>query len=107
MNVANWYRNGDLEAFRKFCIQNRKKLIAVKLITGSEIAKGILYNHDFKSCETAGVFILLTKSAVHPAFYALSDIESVHYMASSSLIQTSSVIPPNLSIIQDGLTYLL
>lgn len=43
MNVANWYRNGDLEAFRKFCIQNRKKLIAVKLITGSEIAKGILY----------------------------------------------------------------
>lgn len=107
MEVVNWYRNGDLEAFRKFCSQNRRKLIAVKLINGSEIVKGILHNHNFRSFEAAGVFILLTKSAVHPAFYALSDIESMHYLAPSTLIQTSSVIPPNLSIVQDGLTYLL
>ena len=107
MEVANWYRNGDLDAFRKFCTQNRRKLIAVKLMNGSEIVKGILYNHNFKSFEAAGVFILLTKSAVHPAFYAISDIESLHYLASPALIQTSSVIPPTLSIAQDGLTYLL
>ena len=107
MKVTNWYRNGDLDAFRKFCSQNRKKLISVKLIEGSEIVKGILYNHQFEPSEAAGVFILLTRLAVHPAFYALSDIESLHYLASAALIQTSSVLPPAFSIAPDGLTYLI
>ena len=94
MKVTNWYRNGDLDAFRKFCSQNRKKLISVKLFGGSEIVKGILHNHQFEPSEAAGVFILLTSLAVHPAFYALSDIESLHYLASATLIQASSVPPP-------------
>lgn len=107
MKIANWYRNGDLDAFRKFCTQNRRKLIAIHIRNGPEIVKGILHNHHFEPFEAAGVFILLTNLAVHPAFYALSDIESLHYLASASLIQTSSVIPSALSITSDGLTYLL
>jgi hypothetical protein len=54
----------------------------------------------------AGVFILLTTAATHPAFYDLCDISSIHYLAPAALIQKSSVIPSKLSIGQDGLTYL-
>jgi hypothetical protein len=111
MKVTNWYRNGDLDAFHKFCTENRRKLISVQLngseIEGKERVKGILYGHRFKPSEAAGVFILLTKAKVHPAFYALSDIDSLHYLASAALLQTSSVIPPTMPTAQDGLTYLL
>lgn len=104
--VTSWYKNGDLDAFRKFCTQNRRKLISVQL-KNSRIVKGILYDHHFKPSEAAGVFILLTNSAIHPAFYALSDINSLHYLASAELIQTSSVVPSKLLISPHGLTYLL
>jgi hypothetical protein len=108
MKVANWYKNGDLDAFHMFCTENRRKLIYVKLrIKGSEIVKGILHDHRLEPSEAAGVFILLTSTKVHPAFYALSDIDSLHYLASAALLQTSSVIPPAILIAQDGLTYLL
>ncbi len=106
MKVTNWYRNGDLDIFRKFCAQNRRKLISVQL-NSSELVKGILYDHHFKPFEAAGVFILLTNAVIHPAFYALSDIVSLHYLAPAALIQTSSLVPSTLSINQDGLTYLL
>jgi hypothetical protein len=103
MKVTNWYKNGDLDAFHKFCTGNRRKLISVHMRNGPEIVKGILHNHHFEPIGTAGVFILLTNLAVHPAFYALSDIDSLHYLASAALLQTSSVIPPALSIAPDGL----
>jgi len=107
MKITSWYKNGSSDAFHKFCIQSRKKLVSVELIRGSEIVKGILYSHRVKPFEAAGVFILLTSVALHPAFYALTDIESLHYLAPASLIQSSSVISSALSIAPDGLTYLL
>jgi hypothetical protein len=83
MKVTNWYKNGDLDAFHKFCTEHGRKLISVLLkspeIEGKERVKGILYDHRLKPLEAAGVYILLTKAKVHPAFYALSDIESLHY----------------------------
>jgi hypothetical protein len=85
MKVTNWYRNGDLDTFREFCTQNRKKLISVHMRNGPEIVKGILQNHHFEPIGAAGVFILLTTLAVHPAFYALPDIESLHYLASDHI----------------------
>ena len=69
------------------------KLISVQLksseIEGIERVEGILYGHRLKSSQAAGVFILLTKAKVHPAFYALSDIDSLHYLASAVLLQTA------------------
>lgn len=82
MKFTNWYNSGDIGAFRKFCIQNRSELISIHL-NGSEIVKGILHDHHFKPIEAAGVFVLLTSTAVHPAFYALSDIVSLHHLAST------------------------
>ncbi len=105
MKVTNWYKNGDLEAFRKFCTQNRWKLISIHP-KRSEIAKGILYDHLFRQWEMAGVFVLLTAETTHPAFYDLSDIDSMHYLGPAALIRKSSVIPSRLSIKQDGLTCL-
>ncbi len=106
MEVRSWYTNGNLGAFCKFCTQNRGKLISVHL-KKSRIVKGILYGHHFKPSEAAGVFVLLTNSAVHPAFYALSDIDSLHYLTSAALVQTSSVVPSKLVITSHGLSYLL
>jgi hypothetical protein len=111
MKVTNWYRSGDLDAFHKFCTENRRKLIFVQLksseIEGNERVEGILYDHRLKPSQAAGVFILLTIAKVHPAFYALSDIDSLHYLASAVLLQTSSVIPPTMPTAKDGLTYQL
>ena len=87
MKIINWYKNGELDAFRKFCIQNRRKLISVHL-NNSEVVKGVLHDHHFKPFEAAGVFILLTSVVVHPAFFALSDITSLHYLATKSEDQT-------------------
>jgi hypothetical protein len=106
MEVRSWYRNGDLDAFRKFCTQNRRKLISVQLKDSSAV-KGILYDHHFGSSEMAGVFILLTNAAIHPAFYALSDVESLHYLAPAALIQTGSIVLSKHALSPNGLTYLL
>ncbi len=105
MKVRNWYTNGELAAFCKFCRQNKGRLISVQL-KDSKIVKGILCDHRFEPFDVAGVFILLTNSANHQAFYALSDIDSLHYLASASLIQKSSVVPSKLVISSNGLTYL-
>ena len=109
MKVTNWHRSGDLDTFHKFCTENRRKLISVQLksseIEGKERVEGILYDHLLKPSQATGIFILLTKAKVHPAFYALSDIDSLHYLASAALLQTSSVIPPTIPTAQDGLTY--
>ncbi len=89
MEIKSWYKNGDLDAFHKFCIQNRKKLISVHM-SDSSIVKGILYDYYSEPSESAGIFMLLTKAKIHPAFYALSDIDSLHYLASAGLMHTSA-----------------
>ncbi len=96
MKVTNWYRNGDLNSYLKFCTQNRRKLISIHL-NSSEVVKGVLHDHHFKPLESAGVFVLLTNVVVHPAFFALSDITSLHYLASGELFQTSFGSPSTLT----------
>ncbi|MDD1741735.1 MAG: hypothetical protein LUQ47_00220 [Methanotrichaceae archaeon] len=85
MRITDWYKNGSFNAFRKFCIQSRNRLVSVKLTKGSEPIKGILYRYRFLPFESAGVFLLLTKAVNHPAFYSLYDIESMHYLDSVKL----------------------
>jgi hypothetical protein len=106
VEVKSWYKNGDINAFHNFCTQNRKKLVSV-IMNDSSIVKGILFDHHLGSIETAGVFILLTTRKIHPAFYALSDINSLHYLASAELIKTGSVVPSTHSISSNGLTFML
>ncbi|MCJ7445035.1 MAG: hypothetical protein MUO26_11010 [Methanotrichaceae archaeon] len=89
VRVKDWYKNGSLNAFRKFCIQSRKKLVSVKLVKGSEPVKGILYRYRFLPFESAGIYLLLTNAANHPAFYSLYDIESLHHLDSVSSIVTT------------------
>ena len=105
MKVTNWYKNGDLNAFHRFCTENKRKLISIQLINpkieGKVSLKGILYDHRLEPSIMAGVYILLTNVVAHPAFYALSDIESLHYLA--PVFQASSVIP----LSTEGLTYLV
>ena len=79
VRVTDWYKNGSLNAFRKFCIQSRKKLVSVKLVKGSEPV-GILYRYRFLPFESAGIYLLLTNVANHPAFYSFYDIESLHHL---------------------------
>ncbi len=90
MKFLNWYNNGDISSFHKFCIQNRRELISIYL-KGSEIVKGILHDRHFKPIEAAGIFILLTDNAIHPAFYALSDIVSLHYLALEAIDHSSGI----------------
>jgi len=87
MKITNWYRNGSAYAFQKFCIQNRNRPIFIKLINNSEFVKGLLHGYRFRPSEKAGVYILLTDTVIHPAFYPLEDIRSMHYLGLSISIQ--------------------
>ena len=75
MRVTNWFKNGSLDAFNKFCIQNRNGSVSIKLIYHSELIRGLLHSHRLEPLEAAGVFLLLTDAAIHPAFYSLDDID--------------------------------
>jgi len=48
MRVMNWYRNDNIDAFRRFCDQNRNELISIRLIGDLEPINGVLY--DYRSC---------------------------------------------------------
>jgi len=37
-----------------------------------------LYNDDINSSSATGLFLLLTDSVVHPAYYGLEGIDSLH-----------------------------
>ena len=78
MKVTYWYKNGSLNAFRQFCIQNQDKPISVKLTNRSEPVKGVLYRYCPDSSEAAHLFLLLTDRVIHPAYYGLGSIESLH-----------------------------
>jgi len=82
MRNNNWYRNENIDTFRKFCIRNRNKLISLRLIENPEPIKGVLYDYRLEPLATAGIFILLTDVVIHPAFYSLDDLESLHYLGS-------------------------
>jgi hypothetical protein len=78
MLVTCWYKNGSLDAFRQFCIQNQDKPISVKLTNRSEPVIGALHNYCLNSSKAAGLFLLLTDRVIHPAYYGLEGIESLH-----------------------------
>jgi hypothetical protein len=98
VRITDWYKNGSSDAFRKFCIQWRNKLVSIKLTKASEPIKGVLYRFRFLPFESAGVFLLLTKAANHPAFYSLQDIESMHYLDPLSSTQYRSPLPDSLVV---------
>ncbi|VVB67169.1 Uncharacterised protein [uncultured archaeon] len=78
MKIVCWYKNGNLETFRQFCVQNQDKPISIKLTNRSEPVKGALYSYRFDFSEAAHLFLLLTDRVTHPAYYGLEDIESLH-----------------------------
>jgi hypothetical protein len=78
MKITYWYKNGSLDTFRQFCIQNQDKPISVKLTNRSEPVKGALYSYCLNSSNAAGLFLLLTDRVIHPAYYGLGSIESLH-----------------------------
>jgi len=78
MKITSWYNNGSLNAFRQFCIQNKDRAISIKLINRSEPVKGALHSYCLESWKAAGLFLLLTDRVVHPAYYGLMSIESLH-----------------------------
>ena len=78
MLVTCWYKNGSLDAFRQFCIQNQDKPISIKLTNRSEPVIGALHNYCLNSSKSAHLFLLLTDRVAHPAYYGLDGIESLH-----------------------------
>jgi len=80
MRVRNWYRNDNIDAFRRFCDQNSNEQISIRLIGDIEPINGVLYDYRLRPLVTAGIFILLTRLVIHPAFYSLDDLESLHYL---------------------------
>jgi len=78
MKITCWYKNGCLDTFRQFCIQNQDKPISVKLTNRSEPVKGALHSYYLNSSNAAGLFLLLTDKVIHPAHYGLEGIESLH-----------------------------
>jgi len=67
-----------MDAFRQFCIQNRGKPISVKLTNRSEPVMGALHNYHLASSKADGLFLLLTDRVIHPAYYGLDGVESLH-----------------------------
>jgi hypothetical protein len=78
MKISFWYKNGSLDAFRQFCVQNQNKTISLKLISESEPVKGVLFGHRVAYLKAAGLCLLLTDRATHPAYYGLDSIEAIH-----------------------------
>jgi hypothetical protein len=78
MKITSWYKNGSFDTFSQFCIQNKGRPISVKLINRSEPVRGSLHSYRLSSSNAAGLFLLLSDRVIHPAYYGLSCIESLH-----------------------------
>jgi hypothetical protein len=79
MKIMSWYRNGSVEALKEFCDQNQNRPISANLVDSSEMVKGVLFDHRLESPDPgAGIFLLLNQEVVHPAYYDLEAIESLH-----------------------------
>ena len=77
MVIASWYNSGSTEAFSHFCSQNKNKRVSLRLMDRSELVTGVLHSHNTEPAST-GLSILLNKEVIHPAYYCLEDIESIH-----------------------------
>lgn len=82
MKINSWYNNGSMDAFYHFCTQNRCKTIWLKLKDKSEFVKGVLYKYNTANAhlDGDGLYIFLNLSVIHPAYFCLDDIESIHVM---------------------------
>ena len=78
VEIDCWYNSGSLDTLRDFCIQNQDRQISVKLASISEPVKGALFSFRLDSLGGAGIYLLLTNKVIHPAYYSLDSIESVH-----------------------------
>jgi hypothetical protein len=78
VKINCWYSNGSPSAFHDFCLQNHGKIVLLKLINQSDLVRGTIYRHNIDSDNSKGICILLTLKAIHPAFFCLEDIESLH-----------------------------
>ena len=78
VKINCWYNNGSLDTLRNFCIQNQNRTISIKLFSRSEPVRGALYTYRLDSLDGAGIFLLLNNKVIHPAFYCIDSIESVH-----------------------------
>lgn len=67
-----------MDAFRQFGIHNQDKPISLRLMNVSEPVSGRLYRYSSSSKEWSGIFLQLTDSVNHPAYYSIEDIESLH-----------------------------
>jgi hypothetical protein len=85
MKVTCWYKNGSLDAFRQFCNQNQDKPVSVKLTNRSEHVTGALHSYYLNSQKATGLFLLLTDRVIHPAYYGLEGIESLHIGSNEAL----------------------
>jgi hypothetical protein len=77
MVIASWYNSGSMEAFSRFCYQNKNKRVSLRLMDRSEQVIGVLHSHNTEPA-SAGLSLLLNKAVIHPAYYCLEDIESLH-----------------------------
>jgi hypothetical protein len=94
MGITNWYVNGSLDAFQVFCVQNRNRLVYIKLVCRSEFVRGILHSYRVEPLIEAGIFILLTDMVIHPAFYSINDIRSLHCFGLDGSIQPGTTNLP-------------
>lgn len=79
MKITSWYRNGSMEALKEFCDQNQNRPISASLADGSEMVKGVLFGHRLERPDPGeGIYLLLNEEVVHPAYYDLEAIESLH-----------------------------
>jgi|GEM_PF-1482550 len=103
MEAIAWYKNGSRARFHRFCIQNRFKLISVRLLNVYEPIKGLLYHHRLRPLRNAGVYLLLTRTVIHPAFYSFEEINSLHSLdfCQAPFIDFSLAIQP-ISTDQSG-----
>jgi hypothetical protein len=80
MKIVCWYKNGSIETLSIFCNQNQDKPISVKLTNRQECVEGKLHSYDLDKgvLGISGIFLLLTDRVIHPAYYGLDGIESLH-----------------------------
>jgi len=86
MKKISWSRTDGLDAFQKFCAQNKGRSVVLELANRSQPVKGTLYNHSLGPME-AGISLLLTRRVTHPAYYSLESVHSIQAMDTISSIE--------------------
>jgi hypothetical protein len=86
MKNISWNRRDGLDAFHRFCAQNKGRSVVLELMDRSQTVKGTLYNHSLGPME-AGLSLLLTRRVTHPAYYSLERVHSIQAMDAISSIE--------------------